>query len=130
VRSPRYVLIFTSVFLYIYIFFLFFFPLFPLSFLFLFSLPFRSFTFFIFLSLGRGWCRRGARSAKIEVKLRFYLDWSNLFVRNEGRLVKIKVKIYLCWSIPFVRNQDRLAKIEVNFEFTCPRVTLVYEIKR
>ena len=37
---------------------------FPLSFLFLlslspFSLPFLSLAFFIFLSLGRGWCRRG-----------------------------------------------------------------------
>ena len=34
---------------------------------------FFSFTFFIFLSLARGWCRRGGRSANIEVKLRFYL---------------------------------------------------------
>ena len=50
-----------------------------------FSLPFLSLAFFIFLSLGRGWCRRGVpfarnevRSSKTEVKLCFYLCRSNL----------------------------------------------------
>ena len=74
------------------------------------SLPFLSLAFFIFLSLGRGWCRRGVtkrqpfrnegRSSKTEEKLRFYLCRSNPFARNEGRSAKteVKVQFYLCRS--------------------------------
>ena len=64
-----------------------------------FSLPFLSLAFFIFLSLSRGWCRRGVTKrqpfrtkwgsiVKNWKKLRFYLSRSNPFARNEGRSSK------------------------------------------
>ena len=96
--------------------------LFPLSFLSLlslspFSLPFLSLAFFIFLSLGRGWCRRGRNV--------------NPFARNEDRSSKTeeKLRFYLSRSNPFARNEGRSSKTEENCDFTCPGATLSHEMR-
>ena len=102
--------------------------------------------------------RNEGRSAKTEVKLRFYLSRSNPFARNEGRSAKTEVKLrfYLSWSNPFAPNEGRptikncgkiaslLApeqpfrtkemrvdrqKLRKNCEFTCLRATLSHEMR-
>ena len=76
-------------------------PLFSLLSLSPFSLPFLSLAFFIFLSLGRGWCRRGVtkrnpfarnevRSPKTEVKLRFQLVRRNPFAETRFDRQKLR----------------------------------------
>ena len=140
-------LIFTSVHLHISIFtysHLLFLSLSPLSSLLSlspFSLPFLSLAFFIFLSLGRGWCRRGVtkresfrtkwgsigknwskiaillapnegRSAKTEVKLRFYLSWSNPFRTKWGSIGEnwSKIAILLVPEQPFRTKWGSIGK--------------------
>ena len=105
--------------------------LFPLSFLSLlslspFSLPFLSLAFWIFLSLGRGWCRRGVTKREP-----FRTKWGSI-VKNWG----IKLRFYLCRpcrpcpgaTLSHETRVDR-QKLKKNCDFTCPRATLSHEMR-
>ena len=134
--SSSHLLIFTSAHLHIFTHI---FSLSLSSFLSPFSLPFLSLAFFIFLSLGRGWCRRG-----VTKRQPFRTKWGSIvknwgkiailltpFARNEGRCAKTEVKLrfYLSWSNPFTRNEGRSSKTEENCDFTCPGATLSHEMR-
>ena len=78
------------------------------------------------LSRSNPFARNEGRSAKIKVKLRFYLYWSNPFARNEGRSSKTeeKMRVYLSWSNPFARNDGRSSETEVKCDFSCAGLVL------
>ena len=115
-----------------------------------FSLPFLSLAFFIFLSLGRGWCRRGVTKrepfrtkwgsivknwSKIAIlhvpEQPFRTKWGSI-VKNWGKIAILLVPD-LSWSNPFARNEGRSSKTEVKLRFylcrTCPGATLSHEMK-
>ena len=91
-----------------------------------FSLPFLSLAFFIFLSLGRGWCRRG-----VTKRQPFRTKWGSMR-KNWGKIAIVLVPD-LSWSNPFARNEGRCAKTEVKLRFylcrTCPGATLSHEMR-
>ena len=91
-----------------------------------FSLPFLSLAFFIFLSLGRGWCRRG-----VTKRQPFRTKWGSI-VKNWGKIAILLVPD-LSWSNPFARNEGRCAKTEVKLRFylcrTCPGATLSHKMR-
>ena len=91
-----------------------------------FSLPFLSLAFFIFLSLGRGWCRRG-----VTKRQPFRTKWGSMR-KNRGKIAILLVPD-LSRSNPFARNEGRCAKTEVKLRFflcrTCPGATLSHEMR-
>ena len=91
-----------------------------------FSLPFLSLAFWIFLSLGRGWCRRGVTKREP-----FRTKWGSI-VKNWG----IKLRFYLCRpcrpcpgaTLSHEMRVDR-QKQKKNCDFTCPGATLSHEMR-
>ena len=84
------------------------------------------------LRFGNPFARNEGRSAKTEVKLRFYLCRSNPFARNEGRSAKNwgKIAIWLAPEQPFRTKWGAIVKkLRKKCDFTCAGATLSHEMR-